>query len=202
MIVVIIIMLFLLAGFGVPLFVILGAAGLLLATSAELDPTVLLIEMYRLAEQPNLVAIPLFSFAGMVLAEGGSPQRLVKLFDAMLGWMPGGLAIVTIVSCAFFTAFTGASGVTIIALGGLLYTLLRQAQYHEKFSLGLVTSGGSLGLLFPPSLAILLYGTVSGVSINNLFLAGIVPGLLLLLLLAVYSYMTAKDRMLCRTHFH
>lgn len=182
------ILLFLLAAIGMPLFVILGAGGMLSALSAELDPTVLLIEMYRLAGQPNLVAIPLFTFAGMIMAEGGSPQRLIKLFDALLGWMPGGLAIVTIVSCAFFTAFTGASGVTIIALGGLLYPLFMQAKYQEKFTLGLLTSGGSLGLLLPPSLAILLYGIVSGVSIDDLFVAGIVPGLLLLVMLSIYSY--------------
>jgi tripartite ATP-independent transporter DctM subunit len=182
------ILLFLLAAIGMPLFVILGAGGMLSALSAELDPTVLLIEMYRLAGQPNLVAIPLFTFAGMIMAEGGSPQRLIKLFDALLGWMPGGLAIVTIVSCAFLTAFTGASGVTIIALGGLLYPLFMQAKYQEKFTLGLLTSGGSLGLLLPPSLAILLYGIVSGVSIDDLFVAGIVPGLLLLVMLSIYSY--------------
>lgn len=186
------ILLLLLAAIGIPLFVILGAGGLLSALSAELDPAVLLIEMYRLAGQPNLVAIPLFTFAGMVMAEGGSPQRLIKFFDALLGWMPGGLAIVAIVSCAFFTAFTGASGVTIIALGGLIYPLFKQAQYRENFSLGLLTSGGSLGLLFPPSLAILLYGIVSGVSIDNLFIAGIVPGLLLLLMLSVYSHVAVK----------
>ncbi|MDQ1363631.1 MAG: C4-dicarboxylate transporter, DctM subunit [Pseudomonadota bacterium] len=188
-----IILLFLLAAIGLPLFVILGAGGLLSAASAELDTTVLLIELYRLAGQPNLVAIPLFTFAGMIMAEGGSPQRLVKLFDALLGWMPGGLAIVAIVCCAFFTAFTGASGVTIIALGGLMYPLFQQAQYQEKFSLGLLTSGGSLGLLFPPSLAILLYGIVSGVSIDDLFVAGIIPGLLLLLMLSVYSHFTVKQ---------
>ena len=125
------------------------------------------------------------------MAAGGSPRRLIKLFNAMLGWMPGGLAMAAIVSCAFFTAFTGASGVTIIALGGLLYPLFIQSNYSEKFSLGLLTSSGSLGLLFPPSLAILLYGIVSGTNIDELFLAGIVPGLILLILLALYSYKSA-----------
>ena len=192
MTVLLLIIIFLIAAIGMPLFVVLGAGGLLSAQSAELDSTVLIIEMYRLASQPNLVAIPLFTFAGMVMAEGGSPQRLIKLFDALLGWMPGGLAIVTIVSCAFFTAFTGASGVTIIALGGLLYPLFKQAQYQERFSLGLLTSGGSLGLLLPPSLAILLFGIVSGVSIDDLFVAGIVPGLLLLVMLSIYSYVVVK----------
>ncbi|MGO9444682.1 MAG: TRAP transporter large permease [Thiobacillaceae bacterium] len=186
------ILLTLLAFLGLPLFAVMGAGGLLAARGAGLDPTNLIIELYRLASQPNLSAIPLFTLAGMVMAEGGGPQRLVKLFDALFGWMPGGLAVVTIISCAFFTAFTGASGITIIALGGLLYPMLTQSHYHENFALGLLTSGGSLGLLFPPSLAILIYGIVSGVSIDNLFKAGIVPGSILLVMLSVFSHFTAK----------
>ncbi|HEB57500.1 MAG TPA: TRAP transporter large permease subunit [Gammaproteobacteria bacterium] len=185
-------MLLLLALFGLPLFVVLGSGGIFASMNAGLDPEILIIELYRLATQPNLIAIPLFTFAGMLMAAGGSPQRLVRLFNAMFGWMPGGLAVVTIISCAFFTAFSGASGVTIIALGGLLYPMLKQAHYQERFSLGLLTSSGSLGLLFPPSIAILLYGIVSGVNIDDLFLAGIVPGLLLLLILSVYSLRVAK----------
>ncbi|NOZ36502.1 MAG: TRAP transporter large permease subunit, partial [Gammaproteobacteria bacterium] len=184
--------LLLLALLGLPLFVVLGSGGIYASINAGLDPEILIIELYRLATEPNLVAIPLFTFAGMIMAAGGSPQRLVKLFNAMFGWMPGGLAVVTIISCAFFTAFSGASGVTIIALGGLLYPMLKQAHYQERFSLGLLTSSGSLGLLFPPSIAILLYGIVSGVNIDDLFLAGIVPGLLLLFILSVYSLRVAK----------
>ncbi|VAX12489.1 TRAP-type C4-dicarboxylate transport system, large permease component [hydrothermal vent metagenome] len=184
--------LLLLALLGLPLFVVLGSGGIFASLHADLEPEILIIELYRLATEPNLVAIPLFTLAGMTMAAGGSPQRLVKLFDAMFGWMPGGLAVVTIISCAFFTAFSGASGVTIIALGGLLYPMLKQAHYQERFSLGLLTSSGSLGLLFPPSIAILLYGIVSGVNIDDLFLAGIVPGLLLLLILSVYSLGSAK----------
>jgi len=190
---IIVIALILLALIGAPLFIVLGAGGLYASHVADIDATGLIIELYRLASQPNLVSIPLFTFAGMIMAEGGAPQRLVKLFDALFGWLPGGLAIVTVVSCAFFTAFTGASGVTIIALGGLLYPLFQKAHYPEKFTLGLLTSGGSLGLLFPPSLAILLYGIVSGVSIDDLFLAGIVPGLLLLLMLSLYSHFAARQ---------
>ena len=123
-------------------------------------------------------------------AHGGAAQRITRLFNAMFGWMPGGLAIVAIVSCAFFTAFSGASGVTILALGGLLYPMLQQAGYPQRFSLGLLTSSGSLGLLFPPSLPILLYGIVAGVSIDQVFMAGIVPGLLLMLILAIYCLRT------------
>lgn len=183
--------LLLLALFGLPLFIVLGAGGLYASVESELDPIVLIIELYRLANQPNLIAIPLFTFAGMAMAAGGGPTRLIRLFNALLGWMPGGLAMAAIVSCAFFTAFTGASGVTIIALGGLLYPLFIQANYSEKFSLGLLTSSGSLGLLFPPSLAILLYGIVSGTSIDELFLAGLVPGIILLVMLSIYSYKSA-----------
>ncbi len=189
--IILLIILIALALLGLPLFIALGAGGLYASTESGLDPVVLIIELYRLASQPNLISIPLFTFAGMTMAAGGGPQRLIKLFNALLGWMPGGLAMAAIVSCAFFTAFTGASGVTIIALGGLLYPLFMQSNYSEKFSLGLLTSSGSLGLLFPPSLAILLYGIVSGTNIDELFLAGIVPGLILLVLLSLYSYKSA-----------
>lgn len=190
--IVIILILVLLAILGMPLFAVLGAGGLVASYNAEVSPVSLIIELYRLASQGNLVAIPLFTFAGMLMAAGGAPQRLIKLFDALLGWMPGGLAIVTIVVCAFFTAFTGASGVTIIALGGLLYPLFMQANYADRFSLGLLTSSGSLGLLFPPSLAILLYGIVAGVNIDDLFLAGALPGIVLLILLSIHSYFSAS----------
>ncbi len=188
---ILLIILILLALIGLPLFIALGAGGLYASIASELDPVVLIIELYRLANQPNLISIPLFTLAGMTMAAGGGPERLIKLFNALLGWMPGGLAMAAIVSCAFFTAFTGASGVTIIALGGLLYPMFMQANYSEKFSLGLLTSSGSLGLLFAPSLAILLYGIVSGTSIDELFLAGMVPGLILMIMLSLYSYKSA-----------
>ncbi|VAW60735.1 TRAP-type C4-dicarboxylate transport system, large permease component [hydrothermal vent metagenome] len=181
----------LLALLGLPLFIVLGAGGLYASTASDLDPVGLIIELYRLANQPNLITIPLFTFAGMTMAAGGGPTRLLKLFNALLGWLPGGLAIAAIISCSFFTAFTGASGVTIIALGGLLYPLFIKANYPERFTLGLLTSSGSLGLLFPPSLAILLYGIVSGTNIDELFLGGIIPGLILLLMLSAYSYRSA-----------
>ena len=172
---------------GIPLFIALGTGSLLASYSANIDPVVLLIEMQRLASQPSLVAIPLFTLTGVAMAKGGAPQRLIRLFNALVGWFPGGIAIVTILSCAFFTAFTGASGVTIMALGGLLYPLLKIADYPERFATGILTSSGSIGLLFPPSLVILLYAIVAKVNINELFLAGIVPGILLILMLSVYS---------------
>ena len=182
----------LIAALGVPLFVVLGAGSLIATYATGLDPAVLLIEMLRLTSSPNLMAIPLFTLAGVTLARGGAPQRLVQLFNSGLGWMPGGLAIVALTSCAFFTAFSGASGVTILALGGLLYPMLVGENYTKRFALGLLTSSGSLGLLFPPSLAVLLYGIVSGVSIEHLFTAGLVPGTILLFMLALYTMVTSR----------
>jgi len=188
----IVILLAIAASLGVPLFVVLGAGGLIATRLSGLDPAVLIVEMMRLASSPNLMAIPLFTLAGVTMSRGGAPQRLLQVFNAGFGWMPGGLAIVALVSCAFFTAFSGASGVTILALGGLLYPILLSENYTKNFSLGLLTSSGSLGLLFPPSLVILLYGTVAGVSIEQLFLAGFAPGLLLLALLALYCVATSR----------
>jgi C4-dicarboxylate transporter DctM subunit len=173
--------------FGAPLFTIIGALALYLFTSADIDPTAVIIELYRIADSPPLIAIPLFTFAGYMLAESGAPRRLVNLAQSMFGWIPGGLAIVVLLTCAFFTAFTGASGVTIVALGGLLYPMLIKESYPEQFSLGVVTASGSIGLLFPPSLPIIIYGMVSEVSIDQLFVAGVIPGLLLLGIIGIYS---------------
>ena len=184
--------LLLLALFGLPLFAVLGAGSLLYAHHSGLDSALLIVELNRLASSPNLTAIPLFTFAGVVLAAGGAPQRLLRLFNAALGWLPGGLAVVAIAACAFFTSFSGASGVTILALGGLLFPVLMKVHYPQRFVLGLLTTSGSLGLLFAPSLAVLLYGIVAGVNIDELFLAGILPGLLLMLMLAVYASVTGN----------
>ncbi len=172
---------------GAPLFTVIAAGAILASFNADISPDIIIIEMHRLAASPNMIAIPLFTFAGVLMSSGGAPRRLVDFYRAAFGWMPGGLAIVTIGACAFFTTFSGASGVTILALGGLLYPILRGEGYKENFSLGLLTTSGSLGLLFPPSLAILIYGIVAGVSIENMFFAGLVPGLLLMLMLAAYS---------------
>jgi C4-dicarboxylate transporter, DctM subunit len=173
---------------GAPLFTIFGGLALLLFRMVGIDPQAVIIEMYRLASAPTLIAIPLFTFAGYVLAESKSPERLINLYRALFGWMPGGLAIVAFVACAFFTSFNGASGVTIIALGGLLHSLLTSERYSDKFSLGLITTGGSLGLLFPPSLPLILYAVVAQVNVDALFLAGIVPGFLLIALLSLFSF--------------
>jgi len=172
---------------GAPLFTIFGGLAVLLFGTVGIDPQAVIIEMYRLASAPTLIAIPLFTFAGFVLAESKSPVRLINLYRVLFGWMPGGLAIVAFIACAFFTSFNGASGVTIIALGGLLYSLLTNEHYTHKFSLGLITTGGSLGLLFPPSLPLILYAVVAQVNVDALFLAGILPGVLLIVLLSLFS---------------
>jgi tripartite ATP-independent transporter DctM subunit len=191
--------LFLLAFLGIPLFVVLAAGSLILAASSDTDAAVLIVEMVRLGSSPTLLAIPLFTFAGVVLSHGGAPRRLVQVFTALVGRMPGGLAVVTLTSCAFFTAFSGASGVTILALGGLLHGMLLREAYPEKFSLGLVTSAGSIGLLLPPSLVILVYGVIAQVSIEKLFLAGLVPTLLLLVMLSLYSMRIGRATHASRT---
>lgn len=182
----------LMALFGTPLFIIIGAIALISFHTQDIDSSAIIIEMYRLANAPALLAIPLFTFAGYLLSESNTPKRLVNVSKALFGWMPGGLAIVALVSCAIFTAFTGASGVTIIALGGLLLPSLLDENYPEKFSLGLLTASGSLGLLFPPSLPIILYALVAQISIDKLFLAGILPGTLMVVLLMAYSFYTGK----------
>jgi C4-dicarboxylate transporter DctM subunit len=186
--------LLLLALLGAPLFALIATAAAIGFHAAGYDLTAVAVEFHRLANMPGLVAIPLFTLAGYLLGESGAPRRLVRLSNALLGSLPGGLAIVALVACALFTAFTGASGVTIVALGGLLYPALRQAGYGERFTLGLLTSGGSLGLLFAPSLPLILYGFVAGqlgttppVTVEALFLAGILPGLLMIAMLAMYA---------------
>jgi tripartite ATP-independent transporter DctM subunit len=190
-----------LALLGTPLFAIIGALAALLFVLDGQQTSNILIETYRLTGQSVLVAIPLFTFAGYAMAESGTPHRLVRVSRAFLGWLPGGLAIVALISCAFFTAFTGASGVTIIALGGLLMPAMVQDKYPEKFSLGLLTTSGSLGLLFAPSLAIIIYGYVSGAPIDQLFLAGILPGILLISLLSIYSFVKGYRSKIPRTPF-
>ncbi len=176
---------------GTPLFVIM-ALGALVAFHFSGEPaTAVAIEAYRIADAPTLLTIPLFTFAGYMMAESNSPKRLLRFAESMFCWLPVGVAIVSLVVCAFFTAFTGASGVTIIALGGLLLPILKNDNYSEEFSLGLITTSGSLGLLFPPSLPIILYGLVGKVDIDTLFKAGIVPGFLLILILSFWAMKNA-----------
>ena len=186
------VIIFALAFLGAPVFSLIGAGALYLFGSAGIDSSAVIVEMLRLASLPALIAIPLFTFAGYVLAESGSPRRLLNLGAALFGFLPGGLAIAALCATAIFTAFTGASGVTIIALGGLLYPMLTKQGYPEKFTLGLITTTGSLGLLFPPSLPIILYGLIAKISIDSLFKAGLLPGLFLLAVLSVYALLVAK----------
>lgn len=180
-------LLMLLALFGAPLFAIIAASSILGFARSGVDPMAVSMEIFRISDMPVLVAIPLFTFAGYLLGESGSPKRLVRVTGALFGWMPGGLAIVSLMACALFTAFTGASGVTIVALGALLYPALKQDGYKDNFNLGLITTSGSLGLLFPPSLPLILYGIVTQVSVDKLFVAGILPGILMLVLLSAWS---------------
>jgi tripartite ATP-independent transporter DctM subunit len=152
----------------------------------------IIIEMNRLASMPVLVALPLFTFTGVLLTETNAPRRIMNFLRAVIGWLPGGLAIAALCSCAFFTALTGASGVTIVALGSILYPILRQQEYSESFTLGLLTTSGSLGLLFPPSLPVILYGVIAQINISDIFRAAFLPGVLLVGTLSIYSLLYRK----------
>ncbi|MBA4367980.1 MAG: C4-dicarboxylate ABC transporter [Desulfobacterium sp.] len=193
----------LMAIMGAPVFIVLSAFAMLGFYMTEIPLAAIIVDLYsNFSSQPLLYTIPLFTFAGYILAESKTSIRLVNFSSAILGWLPGGLAIVALVTCAFFTAFTGASGVTIIALGGLLYPAMIKEKYPEKFSLGLLTSSGSLGLLFPPSLPIILFGVVSEASINQLFAAGLLPGIFLIILLSLYGIFIGKRDAVVQTKFH
>ncbi|MBW1901946.1 MAG: TRAP transporter large permease [Deltaproteobacteria bacterium] len=193
MILLIVILLIFLIILGLPLFAGILAATLLGLYVSQVNFMAIPIEIFRLANAPVLLAIPLFTFAGYLMAEGGTSARLVRFSRSLFGWIPGGLGIVALVSCAFFTAITGATGITIIALGGLLLPALLSEKYERNFSLGLITTSGSLGLHFPPSLPIILYGFVSGTSIEKLFVAGLFPGIFMIGILCLFSvYMGRK----------
>ncbi|MEK9821926.1 MAG: TRAP transporter large permease subunit [Gammaproteobacteria bacterium] len=189
----------LIALLGAPLFIVILAAAMLGFYLAEIPLTVVAIEIYRIVDTPLLLALPLFTLSGYVLAESKLSSRLVSVTRAFLGWMPGGLAVVSYVVCAFFTAFTGASGVTIVAVGALLLPALVEGGYRERFSLGLVTTSGSLGLLLAPSLPLILYGVIvqqmdlpNPFTLQELFIAGILPALLMVVLLTIYSIWTSR----------
>jgi C4-dicarboxylate transporter, DctM subunit len=189
---------------GMPLFLVFGSASMYLFGSSEGGTiTSVAIDVFseKFADSPTLVTIPLFTIAGYLMAESGTPRRLVDLSRALLGWMPGGLAIVCLCASAFFTTFTGGSGITIVAIGGLLMPALISERYPERFSLGLVTSAGSLGLMFPPAVPIILYGIVANVLIDKLFLAGLLPGLLTVIALSVYAGRSGHKAGIQRTPF-
>jgi tripartite ATP-independent transporter DctM subunit len=177
---------------GAPVFTALGGAALILFWGSGVPIAAIPVETYRLVVSPTLPTIPLFTLAGYFLAEGGASKRLVRVFLAFAGWLRGGPALVTALVCAFFTSFTGASGVTILALGGLLMPVLLAARYSERDSLGLLTASGSLGLLFPPSLPVILYGIVSHTPIDRMFLGSFMPGILLLAMTAWWGILRGK----------
>jgi C4-dicarboxylate transporter DctM subunit len=200
----IVLSLILLAFLGVPLFALFGAAALALFLSLPegtwASPAIDMFGM-AFAEQPSLITIPLFTFAGYLLAESGMPERLIATSRAWLGWMPGGLAVVCLCGSAFFTTFTGGSGITIVAVGGLLFPAMLKEKYPEQFALGLVTTGGSLGILFPPSVPLILYGIIANVNMNKLLVAGIIPGILVVAVLAVYAGMVGMKVGFVKTPF-
>lgn len=195
------ILLILLALIGAPLFTVLASATIITSYASDISPDILIIEMNRLTTSPNMVALPLFILAGVIMAHGGAAKRLVAFYRAHFGFLPGGIAIVTLLSCAFFTMFSGASGVTILALGGLLLPILKNEGYSQNFNLGLLTTSGSLGLLFPPSLAMIIYGIVAHVSIEDMFLAGVVPGIVLIIMLSMYSIYIGNQQNVQRHEF-
>jgi C4-dicarboxylate transporter DctM subunit len=172
---------------GAPIFAILGGAAVLLFMSEGVTPATVLIETYSLSVSPTLPAIPLFTLAGFILAEGQASARLLRVFRAWFGWIPGGTAVVCAVLCTFFTAFTGGSGVTILAVGGVLFPALLKEGYRDRFSLGLLTVSGSLGLLLPPSLPLILYAVVAQIPIEDLFIGGLLPGILLTAMIAAWG---------------
>lgn len=179
---------------GMPIFAVIAAIAMLGFHVQEIDLMVMAIEIYRISDTPMLLSLPLFTLTGYILAESHASTRLVRTTQAMIGWVPAGLALIAFITCALFTAFTGASGVTIVAIGALLYPALKQVGFGERFSLGLVTTSGSLGLLLAPSLPLILYGIIAqqvGVgpsfSIQDLFLAGILPALLMVALLSAWA---------------
>jgi C4-dicarboxylate transporter DctM subunit len=178
-----------------PIFTVIAALSVACFYLLDHDPLALqmiFIEMNRLGSMPVLVALPLFTFVGCLLTETRAPERIVEFIEAFVGWLPGGLAMAALCACAFFTALTGASGVTIVALGSILYPVMRDRGYTERFTLGLLTTSGSLGLLFPPSLPIILYGVVAQVDIGRIFKAALIPGLIIVVALCTYAFVNQR----------
>jgi len=172
---------------GAPIFTVLAGLGILLFWFDYVPISAVIAEAYRIVVSPHLATIPLFTLAGYFLAESKASDRLVNVFKALFGWLPGGTPVIVLLICGFFTALTGGSGVTILALGGLLFPMLIKDGYKKKFSLGLITASGSIGLLFPPSLPLILYGVTAGISIKSIFIAGILPGIFLIIVLSLWT---------------
>lgn len=178
--------------FGAPIFIVLGGITYILLSASGGYTAIAVNEVYSVLTGNMIPSIPLFTIAGFILSESKSGERMIEFFKKAVGWFPGGIIIAAVVISAFFTTFTGASGVTILALGGILYVILEKYGVDEKFNTGILTSSGSIGLLFPPSLPIILYGITSGLDIKYLFIAGILPGTLLVLSLSVLGVIYAK----------
>lgn len=198
----------LLAIIGAPIFVVLLSLAMFGFYISDVPLMIVAVELYRISDTPLLLALPLFTLAGYLLAESQSSTRLVNVTQALIGWLPGGLSIIAFITCALFTAFTGASGVTIVAVGALLYPALKQVGYSERYSLGLVTTSGSLGLLLAPSLPLILYGIIAqqmGVgpsfTIQQLFVAGLMPAALMLIMLSVWSWWIHRGKNIAMQKF-
>jgi C4-dicarboxylate transporter DctM subunit len=206
----------LITSFGIPIFITIGGIsilGFIITNDNNIPSSIAVVqEMYKIAENPIFITIPLFTFAGYMMAESKTSTRLINLSRAFLGWLPGSLAIVALFSCSFFTVFTGASGVTIIALGGLLFPSLIRENYPEKFSLGILTIGGSRGITFPPSLPFIFFGVIASMSMQNigsevtvsvdkLFVAGAIPGILELTALSIFAMIIGTKSGVARTKF-
>ena len=182
----------LLALLGTPLFVVIGSTAMLSFAAEGIDTQNAIVELYRLAANPFMITIPMFTFAGFLMSRAQTARRLARLAKAGLGWAPGGLVLAVVLTCSFFTTFSGASGVTIIALGTLFLPVLISEGYPEKFSYGVCTAAGSMGLLFPPALPLLVYGLIGHVDIDKLFVAGLMPGMVTVLALSAYGMWVAK----------
>ncbi len=178
--------------FGAPIFVGLGGLAVLMFWSEYTPISAIPAEAYRIVVSPTLPTIPLFTLAGYLLAESKASERLVKVFRELFGWIPGGTPVIIVFLCGFFTALTGGSGVTILALGGLLLPMLLKDGYSRSFSLGLITVSGSIGLLFPPSLPLIIYGVTAGVSVKDVFIAGLLPGVLLVFMISSWAVIQGK----------
>jgi C4-dicarboxylate transporter DctM subunit len=185
-----------------PIFIVLGGLAYLLFVRSGGSLEIIPNEAYTMLTDQSIPTIPLFALAGFILSESKAGERLIRLFRAFFGWLPGGMVIAVVLVCAFFTTFTGASGVTILALGGILsYLLINSGKFSENFTYGILIVSGSIGLLFPPSLPIILYGVVSQVSIKKLFLAGIIPGFFMVVALSLMGVFVAVRGKLQRHPF-
>ena len=180
--------------YGAPIFTGLGGAAVLLFWSDFTSISAIPAEAYRIVVAPTLPTIPLFTLAGYLLAESNASTRLVNVFRSLFGWIPGGTPVIVVLLCGFFTALTGGSGVTILALGGLLLPLLVKEGYSKTFALGLITVSGSIGLLFPPSLPAIIYGVRAGISVKNVFIAGLMPGTLLIVMISTWAFIQGRHQ--------